>query len=278
MMNLPAELFSRINFITNAVLGSALSIIAVLPGWLSNTIISAVTGVLLLFIYKYTSNQKAIGKVRDNIKANMLALKLFKDELAVTLQSQGKVFQGALLLLLHSVRPMLVMILPVSLLLAQMGLWYQFRPLRPGEEALVTMKVAPAASNEARILPDPDIDVTIGPVHVPSKNEVYWQIKPNSEGRHQLVFQLENKTFDKQVVVGEGFMRISAARPGPHWSGIILHPAEKPFNSESPVRSISVEYPRRASWTSGADWWIVYFFVASMFFALLFKPILKVRI
>ncbi len=279
MMNLPAELFSIINIITNAVLGSALSIIAVLPGWLSNTIISAVTGVLLLIIFKYTSNQHAIGKVRDNIKANMLALRLFKDEIAVTLQSQGRVFRSAFGLLYHSLRPMLVMILPVSLLLAQMGLWYQFRPLLPGEEALVTMKLASGnPMPEAEIIPHPGIAVTIGPIRVPSKNEIYWQIKSLSEGKHQLAFQLENQTFEKHVVVGQGFMRISAVRPGPHWSDILLHPVEKPFTPESPVQSISVDYPDRTSWTSGTDWWLVYFFIASMAFALLFKPFLKVRI
>jgi len=279
MMNLPAELFSRINTVTNAVLGPALSKLAVLPGWLSNTIISAVTGFLLLLIFKYTSNQRAIGKVRDNIKANMLALRLFKDEIAVTLQSQGRVFRGALQLLFHSIRPMLVMILPVSLLLAQMGLFYQFRPLLPGEEALVTMKLASTnPTTEAQIITNPDIDVTIGPVRVPSKNEIYWQIKPISEGTHQLVFEVENQTFEKQVAVGEGFMRVSAVRPGPNWSEIILHPSEKPFNSKSPVYSISIDYPDRPSRTSGTDWWIVYFFIVSMLFALLFKPFLKVRI
>ncbi len=287
MMNLLAELFSLINLITNAVLGPALSIIAVLPGWLSNTIISAVTGVLLLIIFKYTSNQRAIGRVRDNIKANMLALRLFKDEIAVTLQSQGRVFRGAFGLLYHSIRPMLVMILPVSLLLAQMGLWYQFRPLLPGEETLVTMKLTRpelgrrADANpmpEAEIIPHPGIDVTIGPVRVPTKNEIYWKIKLNSKDVHQLVFQLENQTFEKQIAVGEGFVRISAVRPGLNWSDIILHPVEKPFTSKSPVHSISVDYPDRPSWTSGTDWWLVYFFIASMLFALLFKPFLKVRI
>jgi len=33
---------------------------------------------------------------------------------------------------------MLVMIVPMSLLLGQLSLWYQSRPLRVGEEAVVT--------------------------------------------------------------------------------------------------------------------------------------------
>ena len=35
---------------------------------------------------------------------------------------------------------LLVMIVPVSLFLAQLGLWYQDRPLAVGEESLVTLR------------------------------------------------------------------------------------------------------------------------------------------
>ncbi len=52
---------------------------SVLPGWLSATTAAAVTGVLLLAVFKYTSNQRAIKRVRDDINAHLLALKLFKD-------------------------------------------------------------------------------------------------------------------------------------------------------------------------------------------------------
>ena len=53
--------------------------------------IAAVTGVLLLVVFKYTSNQRAIKRVRDDINANLLALKLFKDSTAVSLRAQGRI-------------------------------------------------------------------------------------------------------------------------------------------------------------------------------------------
>jgi len=105
-----AQIISWVNVLTNAFGRFFLSPIAVLPGWLSNAIISAVTGVCLLVIFKYTSNQNAIGKIRDNIKANLLALKLFRDSISVTLHAEVRIFKGALLLLVHAIPPMLVMI------------------------------------------------------------------------------------------------------------------------------------------------------------------------
>jgi len=276
-----APLFTWINTAINAVAGVVLAPIGMMPGWLSNTIISAVTGVLLLIIFKYTSNQRAIGRVKDDIKANLLALKLFKDELSVTFQAQGRVFWGALRLLRHSVRPLLVMIVPVSLELAQMALWYQWRPLLPGEETLVTVKVAGEPESEmpaVRIVSLPGAEVAIGPVRIRSKREVCWEIRAGESGRHQIVFEADGQRIEKQLVVGDGFMPVSAVRPPRNWTAILLHPAEKPLAGDSVVQSITIDYPARRSWTSGTDWWLAYFFAASLLFALIFKPLLKVRI
>ena len=281
-MDFVARIVIWINTLTNAVGRFLLEpVITALPGWLSNTIISAVTGVLMLIIFKYTSNQRAIGHVRDGIKAGLLALKLFRDSLAVTFKSQGQVFKGAFLLLFYAIRPMLVMIVPVSLLLAQMALWYQARPLRVGEQAVVTMQLN---DNIGSAWPTVDIEstsaaeVTIGPVRVLSKRQIYWQIMARENGSHHLTFQVGQQQFEKELAVGDGFKPVSAQRPGWHFSEILLYPLEKPFSADSVVQSISVDYPDRQGRTSGTGWWLLYFFVASMAFAMLFKPLLKVRI
>ncbi|MBA7477883.1 hypothetical protein ES707_13298 [subsurface metagenome] len=281
MTELLAQLVTWINVPVN-VLGKALfGFIAVVPGWLSNTIISAVAGVVLLVIFKYTSNQRAIGKVRDDIKAHMLALKLFKDSISVTLRAQGRIFRGAFLLLFYSIRPMLFMIVPVVLLLSQLGLWYQSRPLLRKEEALVTMKLSGQADTA---LPDVGVEeanafeIVTGPVRVAAKREVVWQMKALEEGEHTMRFRIGEAQVEKEFVVGEGFNQLSTKRPGWKWTEILMHPKEEPFGPDSPVQSISIDYPDRSSWTSGTDWWVVYFFIASMVFALLFKPVFKVRI
>jgi uncharacterized membrane protein (DUF106 family) len=275
------QLITWLNVVTNAIGGLLLAPVAAVPGWLSITVISAVLGVLLLVIFKYTSNQKAIGRVRDDIKANLLAVKLFKDSISVTFRSQARVFAGSFKLLFYAIVPMLVMIIPVCLILAQMGLWYQARPLKPSDEpVMVKLKL----NNNIGTLPPvtlkslPAARIMIGPVRVFSKKEIYWKIKPIGDGYHPLIFHVGDRQYEKQLAIGDGFMRVSPKRPGPDFSDILLYPLEKPFAPDSAVYSISIEYPVRDSRISGTDWWIVYFFIASMIFAFLFKPLLKVRI
>jgi uncharacterized membrane protein (DUF106 family) len=248
-----------------------------MPGWLSNTIVAAITGVLLLIIFKYTSNQQAIARVRDDIKANMLTLKLFKDSISVILQAQARLFKGALQLLFYSIVPLLVMIVPVSLLLAQLGLWYQSRPLLLGEETVVTMKLN-SSWQKVSLEPTQASEVITGPVRILSKKEICWKIRAREKGYHTLVFRVDEQQIEKELAIGDSFMRVSIERPELSLSDILRHPWEKPFSRNSTVHSISINYPDRQSLTSGANWWIIYFFAVSMVFALIFKPLLKVRI
>ncbi len=92
-----------------------LSPLAVLPGWFSATLVAVVTGVAMLLVFKYTSRQQAIQRVRNAIKADLLALSLFKESTSVSLRCQGSVLLGAGRLLLLSVVPVLVMTLPMCL-------------------------------------------------------------------------------------------------------------------------------------------------------------------
>ena len=281
-MNLLAQIISWINVPINLLARFLLApVIAGLSGWLSNTIISALTGLVLLAIFKYTSNQRAIGRVRDDIKAHMLALKLFKDSIAVTLQSQGRLFKGAFLLLFHAVRPMLVMIVPVSLLLAQLGLWYQSRPLQSGEQTIVTMKLNDNIDSpwpNVDIEPAPAAEVVTGPIRIFSKRQICWEIKARENGYHRIVFDTDGRQIEKELAIGDGFMRVGTERPGWNWGDILLNPQEKPFSPDSVVQSISIDYPDRSSKFFGIPFWLIYFFVASLIFALIFKPFLKVRI
>jgi uncharacterized membrane protein (DUF106 family) len=270
-----------INSIIDAVSVPLLSWIGTVPGWMSNTIISAIVGIFFLVVFKYTSNQKAIGKVKDTIKANMLALWLFKESIIVTFTTEAKLFKSSVVLLLYSVKPVLIMFFPFILILAQLSLWYQKRPLNPGEETLVTVQFnnnIGAEPSTATLQPTTSIETVLGPVTISSKNQVLWKIRALEGGYYTIAFDVNSKILTKELAVGHGFMRTSILRPGYHPLDIILYPAEPPFSPESIVESISIDYPDRSDLFAGTDWWVMYFIVCSIVFAYLFKPVFKVKL
>lgn len=255
-------------------------LVSILPGWLSNTIIGGVVGVVALLVFKYMSNQDAIAKVRNKIKAQMLALKLFKDDISVTFKSLGGVFGGSFKLLFYAIKPMLVMIVPISLILSQVALWYQARPLLPGEEATVTVQLngdVEASWPELAIEGNDSFEVTMGPVKAFSNREIFWKVKALEEGTGKIAVKVDDSVVEKEFVVGDGFARVSLLRPGQEWIKVLLHPWEKPFGSDSVVHSIGIKYPDRASFLSGTSSWVIYLFVASMVIGLIFMPVFKVK-
>lgn len=274
------ELVAFLNSIANRCAVYLLAPIAVLPGWLSATLVGVVTGVLMLLIFKYTSNQRAVKRVRDGIKANLLALSLFKDSMAVSLRCQGRVLAGAFRLLLLAVVPMLVMTVPMCLLLSQLALWYQARPLRVGEEAVLTVQLAGDSAEElpeVRFEPTAFAVTTVGPVHVPSKRMVCWTVQAKEDGYHQLALNVDGRNVEKAFAVGDGFMRVSLKKPGNSWFETMLHPLEPPFSRDSVIQGIEIDYPDRDGWASGSGSWLIFWFVASLVAALCVRPWLQVN-
>jgi hypothetical protein len=279
-MDFLAQLTVWLNALANLLGRLLLAPIAVLPGWLSATLVAVVTGVLLLVIFKHTSNQRAIKRARDDIKAQLLAIKLFKENVSVALRAQGRILLGALRLFVLSIVPMLVMAVPVALLLGQLSLWYQARPLRVGEEAVLTVKLSgsdEAAWPDVRLRTDA-VEVEAGPVRVESQRELCWNVKATEAGYHRLVLDVGDDTAEKELAVGDGFLRVSPRRPAWEWTDAVLYPWERPFATDSPIQSIDIQYPSRDSWTAGTDYWVIYWFAASLVGALCFRRALNVNI
>lgn len=276
------QIITWLNAAANAIGAICLAPIAVLPGWLSATLVAAVTGVLMLLAFKYTSNQPAIKRVRADIKANTLAISLFRDSAKVSLKSQGGILWGALRLMVLAIVPMLVMVIPVCLILGQLALWYQARPLAVGEEAVVTIQLAEGSVTEdtsCHLQSSSAFEATVGPVRVPGKDWICFNIAAREPGNHQLVFEVAGESAEKELAVGDGFMRVSLMRPAWEWTAVLMHPREEPFwVSESPVESIEIAYPERSSWVAGTHSWLIYWFIASMVFAFIARPWLGVNL
>ena len=254
------------------------AVLSPFPIWIGLTVISAVTGVVMLIAFRHTSNQKAIGKVKDDIKANLLALKLYKDDLPVTFKSQARLLWAIVRLQRYVLTPVLVMALPMMLALAQMGIRYQWRPLRSGERTLIKMHFVPGAGKSVAVSiePHPGMVVEVGPV--PGGDLCVWRVRGGAPGRHSLQIHVAGETtIEKELVVGDGFERVSALRPSGRWTEQLFHPVERCLAAQSRVRSIEILYPSVDSWVHGADYWVVTFFVVSMAAALILAPVLKVR-
>jgi len=242
-------------------------------------IISAVTGVLMLVIWRYTSNQEAIADVRRKISANLLASKLLKDYLSVTFRAQRQIIFQALRLLVCSVRPMLIMSIPFVLIMVQIGLRYQYRPMAAGERVGVTVTLRPDVDftgPESVIELPPGIATDANdPCRAVGLRTVDWRITAASSGTHELTFGTGDDRVRVPLSIGDGFERVSAISGGGFWDRL-LYSSEPSFPASSIFESVKVHYPARSTPICGWDiHWLITLLILSIVFALVFKVILK---
>ncbi|OGD14548.1 MAG: hypothetical protein A2W20_04420 [Candidatus Aminicenantes bacterium RBG_16_66_30] len=273
--------------IVNLVVGRAVDLVLWpfrgLSPWFGLVVVSLLTALLMLEVYKLTSNQAAIRRAKDRIKAHLLEMRLYKDNMRVTLGAQAGILKSNLAYMAANLKPLAVMIVPLVLILARLSLWFDRAPLRPGEETLVKVELAASAdplSLDLRLELPPAVEATAPAVRIPDEHEVVWRIRALAEGRGRLLLRAGDRTIEKTVTVGGGpLTSVSALASRGSFVRRILYPGEPPLPGGTPVRTVEVLYPARrlAAFGVGVHWLVAYL-VLSIAFGFALKGVFKVEI
>jgi uncharacterized membrane protein (DUF106 family) len=250
---------------------------------LSLFLFSAATGLLMVWIFGRVSDQEKIRRTKDRIQGNLIAVRLFQNSAGVFLRTQGRLFLDTLAYMGLSLKPMLVMIVPVLLILVQLNGRYGIRPLEVGESALVEVTVGGSGTLEgdtpARLEAGAGVIVETPPVRIPSEGEIVWRVRAASEGRHVLTVQVGDRQVTKLLVAGGEPRLLTAARTDGGIVGMLLNPGEPPLDPSAGLESVRVAYP--ADSISLLGWnvhWLALFFLLSIAVGYLLKGVLGVEV
>jgi hypothetical protein len=236
-------------------------------------VFSFLTGVAMLVVYRFTSNQKAIRRAKDRMQAHVLAVRLFQDQLGVVLRSYGRILGATLVYLRLSLVPLLVMFVPLALLLVQLDARFAYRAPEAGEPLLLKVRVVQpeAVDGVALDLPQ-EVALTAPLLRDAEEREVIARIEPSKTGVWTVRVKLAGGNYAKQLVVGGRLENLSTSRVGPGFLDRVLHPAEDPLPAAAPVVAIALDYPERRITLGGFDLnWIVVFFILSLIAGLAMK-------
>ena len=173
-------MMNALNTLLNAISDTLLGPLAGWPPLLTLVLVSAVTGVLMAIVFRFTSRQQALRRVADLSRAQVLAIKLFKDDPIGIFRSLGQLMKCTGLRLWYSLPPMLVMLVPFVLLLVQLAQRYEYRPLQPREKMIVEAQLAqkawPRSAEVALQLPS-RIEVEARPLRDHQRHTIYWRAR-----------------------------------------------------------------------------------------------------
>jgi uncharacterized membrane protein (DUF106 family) len=266
-------------------------------------VVSLVVGLLMVVLFGYTSDQKAIGVAKDQLKAHLLAVRLYRDQIPVVMGSYGKILRGTGRYLKLAFKPLLYVIIPITLLMVQIDRYLGATPIPPNAPFLLTIHFAKTPGgidkigdesrddmndvlNSVALELPPEITMTAPPVHIPAENEIVWRLAGSKEGKYEVKIAVAGQTASaetsaetKTVCVGSDLPRISTIRlRGQFWERMFSS-AEPALPENSPIKSISINYPDRNIEIAGYGMnWIWLFFILSMVAGFIFKEILGIQI
>jgi uncharacterized membrane protein (DUF106 family) len=233
-------------------------------------VVSVVTGVVMLLVFGKTSNQQRIAETKDKLKAYIMEMWIFRNDTRVMFLAIGNVIRNNLRYLRHSLRPLVFILVPVLLIMVQLGIRYGSEPVAPGESARVTVTLdegVRATELDVGLQAPFAARVASAPLRIDSSGEVEWKVLGLSPGTHELVLSTPGGPLTKTfVVAGEpGVRTVGAVRArGLTWSAF-LYPSERPIPRDSVVKSIEVHYePAGLSVFGIGLHWLLVFFVVSV--------------
>ena len=251
-----------------------------LPPMWALAAISLASGVCLVWLFGKTSDQDRIRTIRDRIRGNLIGVRLFQHDIGVVLQLQGKIFGDTFRFMGLALVPLLIMLVPVLLIMAQLQLRFDVRPLEIGEPVLVTALVRDASVLDRDVaLEVPDgVTVETPPVKMRAHREITWRLRVDRPGTYALVVRVGDDVVEKRIVAGSGWGPVPYLRSG-NLLDTLLYPGEPPIAADSPIEAVGVGYPPQDLSLLGIEVnWLVGFLILSMAFGFAFKGVLGVEV
>ncbi len=281
---------ATLNALLRPVFDALLSPFAALPAWVGLAVVSLVVSVAVLLVYKRLSNQAKLDEVKRQIYAGIFEIRLFNDDFRAILRAQGEILRHNLRYLGYSLVPMAWMLVPLFLIVAQLQFHYGYSGLKPGEPALLKVKLKEDWS--ARLLaadeagkPRLTLEAPAGfrvetpAVWSPADKEMAWRVAAERPGSYELKLRAGGEPLSKTAVSSDEIVHRSPSRVAPSFLDQLLYPAEDPVPAASPVESITLGYPEaEVNLLGWHTHWIIAFLILTFVFAFALKGLVGVTI
>jgi hypothetical protein len=245
----------------------------------SVVLISIIAGIALLAVYGKVSNQQAIKKVKKSIAAGIYESVLFRNDLKISLKAQGKMFLGGLKYFGLAIPPILILMIPCLIILAQLNLRYGVRPLNVGESTIISVQVSDDSALFSAELKTPEGVTSTPPLRDLDNHTVSWRIDAKSAITDKVTIQIGDQSVSQDIFVGATSIKIPTETSTSPWWQFLYPGSTIPEQAKGLIKGISVSYPEQILSVMGIKSnWLIIFLIISILAGIVGSKFLKVEI
>jgi hypothetical protein len=226
--------------------------------------VSLATAVAILFVMRATSDPNALAAARRQLYADLLEIRLFKDDFRSMLRAQ-------LSLCRHNASYFGLVFASALWTIPQCYFTYTGATVNYPVLVAATLK-SPDVVPDIALDPPPGIRLETGAIWFPALREVAWRVVPDSTGDYILRVHAGGIIYEKTLKVSPRLGRRSVQRPTTRLIDQLRYPSETPLPDSAPLTSIRVDYPDLRINLLGADLsGMEVYYVLSLVFALVLR-------
>lgn len=234
--------------------------------------LSILMSFVVLWLYKWISSPRLIRKAKDRIKANILAIRLYKDSGKIIIISFFKSLFYTFKYFGLNLLPLLLIIPILFPAFVQMDIRYGMRPFQPGEEIIVKAKFNPDMQGlNIQLLDDEHYKPKMKPVFIKALKEANWKLEAQEAGQAQLKIKVDDRVYEKNIWIGKTRAALSNKKMKESSWEHFLDPADKLLPAGE-LEYISFKYPAgEISFAGIKTHWLVFNIILVLIIVLALK-------
>jgi uncharacterized membrane protein (DUF106 family) len=243
--------------------------------------ISIITGAVMLFLFKLTSNQEAMKEVKAKISAYFLEMRLYKEDIHAVMGSQRRILLANMNYMKLALVPAIVMIVPVILIMIQLNLRYAQTGLETGSTAMLKVKVEDGVDvfqDGVQLNVNSGLEKASPAVRIASLGETDWKIRLTEPGVHDLTLSTGSGKITLPVFGTDRLVPIFSVFKKSSLFESVFNPGAPRIPDNMRIASVEVMYPSMAfNWGFIELSWLWSFLIISMAFGVVLKFVFKVE-
>ena len=177
-------------------------------GWMLNLdafwailIMSFILSLLIVLIYKYTTNQTLMKSLKEEIKSLQKQMKELKHDPTKMMEVNKRAMEANMKYMTQSFKPMLFTFLPIIIIFGWMNANLAFDPIMPGQEFSMTMLFEKGANGEVGVKAPDGITITGEDTRTITDGNSIFTMKGNAPGIYAVTFELNERQYVHEVEI-----------------------------------------------------------------------------
>ncbi len=171
-----------------------------LPIFWGIVVISFLIALIIIIIYKFTTNQNLMKQLKEEMKEFQKQMKELRQHPEEMMKVQKKSMQTNMKYMSHSMRSTLITFIPIILIFGWMTAHFAYEPIMPGQEFTTTAVFKEGNGKEIELIVPEGMSIEGDAVKKIEDSNVVWVLKGEA-GEYLLEYKFNEVSYTKEVLI-----------------------------------------------------------------------------